>query len=99
MLTDAGFEFTNEKEKAELWVKVMADAEKGSITGSIYVSFVSVIIKVEELQKNKEIYATSIERVRGFSLDYERSSQDAYNKALETLSNETMPALINSVLQ
>jgi hypothetical protein len=99
VLTDAGFEFTSDKENAELWLKVMSDAEKGSVTGSIYVSFVSVIIKVEELQKNKEIYATSLERVRGFSLDYERSSQDAYNKVLETLTKETMPALINSVLQ
>ncbi len=99
ILTDAGFEFTTNKEEAELWVKIVSDAEKGSVTGSIYVSFVSVIIKVEDVSTNRDIYATSIERVRGFSLDYERSSQDAYNKALETLANETMPALISAVLQ
>ena len=99
VLTEAGFEFTNNKDLAELWVKVNADSERGSITGSIYVSFVSVVIKVEDIKAGRDIYATSIDRVRGFSLDYERSSQDGYNKVLETLEKETMPALINAVLQ
>lgn len=98
-LTDAGFELTPHKSEAELWFKISSDAERGSITGSIYVSFVSVIIKVEELKMNREIYATSLERIRGFSLDYERSSQDAYNKALDMLAQETMPSLIQAILQ
>ena len=98
-LTNSGFELTDAKEKAELWVDVNSDSEKGAISGSIYISYVTSIIKVMTLKDNKEIYATTLDRVKGYSLDYERASQEAYNKSLETLEKEKMPEILNSILQ
>jgi len=98
-LTNSGFELTDAKEKAELWVDVNSDSEKGAISGSIYISYVTSIIKVVTLKDNKEIYATTLDRVKGYSLDYERASQEAYNKSLETLEKEKMPEILNSILQ
>ncbi len=98
-LTNSGFELTEAKEKAELWMDINSDSEKGAVSGSIYISYVTSVIKVVSLKDNKEIYATTIDRVKGYSLDFERASQEAYNKSLETLEKEKMPEILNSILQ
>jgi hypothetical protein len=51
------------------------------------------------MKEGKEIYATTLDRVKGYGLDYDKSSIDAYNKALETLEKDRMKEMINSVLQ
>lgn len=98
-LATAGFEFTDDKNLSELWVDVKSDSEKGSATGSIYITYVTAIIKVATTKDNKEIYATTLDRVKGYSLDYERSSQEAYNKSIESLEKEKLPELLNAILQ
>lgn len=98
-LTNSGFELTESKDMAELWVDVNSDSEKGAVSGSIYISYVTSVIKVITLKDNKEIYATTLDRVKGYSLDFERASQEAYNKSLETLEKEKMPEILNSILQ
>lgn len=98
-LATAGFEFTDDKNLSELWVDVQADSEKGSASGSIYITYVTAIIKVATTKDNKEIYATTIDRVKGYSLDYERSSQEAYNKSIDALEKEKLPELLNAILQ
>ena len=98
-LTNSGFELTEARDKAELWVDVNSDSEKGAVSGSIYISYVTSVIKVVSLKDNKEIYATTIDRVKGYSLDFDRASQEAYNKSLETLEKEKMPEILNSILQ
>jgi len=98
-LTNSGFELTDEKAKAELWLDVNSNSEKGAVSGSIYITYVTAVIKVIALRDNKEIYATTLDRVKGYSLDFDRSSQEAYNKSLETLEKEKMPELLNTILQ
>lgn len=98
-LTNSGFELTDEKSKAELWMDINANSEKGAMSGSIYITYVTAVIKVITLKDGKEIYATTLDRIKGYSLDYVRSSQEAYNKSLETLEKEKMPELLNAILQ
>jgi hypothetical protein len=98
-LATAGFEFTDDKNLSELWVDVKADSEKGSASGSIYITYVTATIKVATTKDNKEIYATTLDRVKGYSLDYERSSQEAYNKSIDALEKEKLPELLNAILQ
>ncbi|MEQ8363439.1 MAG: LPP20 family lipoprotein [Cyclobacteriaceae bacterium] len=98
-LTSSGFEFTDSRGKAELWMDINANSEKGAVSGSIYITYVTAVIKVVTLSGNKEIYATTLDRIKGYSLDYERSSQEAYNKSLEVLEREKLPELLNAILQ
>lgn len=98
-LANSGFEFTDDKNLSELWVDVKADSEKGSASGSIYITYVTAIIKVATTKENKEIYATTLDRIKGYSLDYERSSQEAYNKSIDALEKEKLPELLNAILQ
>ncbi len=99
LLANNGFEFTEDRSKADLWFDVKADSEKGSVSGSIYITFLTSVIKVAALKEGKEIYATTLDRVKGYGLDYDRSSIDAYNKAIETLEKERMTELLDTVLQ
>ncbi len=98
-LANSGFEFTDDKTKAELSLDVNSNSEKGSVSGSIYITYVTAVIRVSTATDNKEIYATTLDRIKGFSLDYERSSQEAYNKSLETLEKDKLPELLNAILQ
>ncbi len=98
-LTSSGFEFTNNRSKAELWMDITANSEKGAVSGSIYITYVTAVIKVVTTEGNKEIYATTLDRIKGYSLDFERSSQEAYNKSLEVLEMEKLPELLNAILQ
>jgi hypothetical protein len=99
LLANNGFEFTESRGSADLWFDVKSDSEKGSVTGSIYITYLTSVIKVLALKEGKEIYATTLDRVKGYGLDYDKSSVDAYNKALETLEKEKMNELLNTVLQ
>jgi hypothetical protein len=98
-LANAGFEFTDDRSLSELTLDIDADSEKGAASGSIYISYVTAVIKVATSKENKEIYATTLDRIKGYSLDYERSSQEAYNKSIDVLEKEKLPELLNAVLQ
>ena len=98
-LANQGFEFTDQKNKAELLLDITTDSEKGAVSGSIYITYVTSVIRVSTAKDNKEIYATTLDRIKGYSLDYDRASQEAYNKSLEVLDNEKMPELLNAILQ
>jgi hypothetical protein len=99
MLANNGFEFTEDKGVADLWFDIKADSEKGSVSGSIYITYLTSVIKVLTVKEGKEIYATTLDRVKGYGLDYDKSSVDAYNKALETLEKDRMNEMLNTVLQ
>lgn len=99
LLANNGFEFTESRGSADLWFDVKSDAEKGTITGSIYVTYLTSVIKVLAVKEGKEIYATTLDRVKGYGLDYDKSSVDAYNKAIEALENEKINELLDTVLQ
>ncbi len=73
--------------------------KKGSVSGSIYITYLTGVIKVMTVKEGKEIYATTIDRIRGYGLDYNKSSVDAYAKALETLEKDHMSELLNTILQ
>jgi hypothetical protein len=98
-LANAGFEFTDDRSMSELTLDIRADSEKGAASGSIYITYVTAVIKVATSNENKEIFATTLDRIKGYSLDYERSSQEAYNKSIELLEKEKLPELLNAVLQ
>ena len=98
-LSSNGFEFTDNQSKADFLMEITADSERGSVSGSLYVTYVTAVIRVALATNNKEIYATTLDRIKGYSLDYERSSQEAYNRSIETLEKEKLPELLNAILQ
>lgn len=99
LLATNGFEFTSDRQSADLVLDVQAYSEKGAVSGSIYVTHLSGVIRVLSASDGKEIYTGVLDRVRGFGLDYNRSSQDAYSKAIEIIEKERFSELLNTVLK
>lgn len=99
LLVNNGFEFTSNRYAADLWFDIQADSEKGSVSGSIYITYLTGVIKVMATKEGKEIYNTTLDRVKGYGLDYDKSSVDAYNKALESLEGERLEEILHTVLQ
>lgn len=99
LLATAGFEFSDIQRSADLWFDVKADSEKGAVSGSIYITYLTGVIKVTAVKEGREVYATTLDRIKGYGLDYDKSSVDAYNKAMETLEKDRMTELLNAVLQ
>jgi len=99
LLANSGFEFSDTWKTADLWFDINADSERGSITGSIYVTYLTSTIRVTTVKDSKEVYATTLDRVKGYGLDYEKSSIDSYNKAMDIVEKERMNELLSTVLQ
>jgi hypothetical protein len=99
LLALEGFEFTGDRYAAELWVDVKADCEQGTVSGSIFISYLNGLIRVADINDGREIYSTTLDRIKGYGLDYDRSGQDAYNKAVDAIEKEYMADLLNGILQ
>jgi hypothetical protein len=99
ILSEEGFSLGRIKDKADLWIEVVADTQEGKSSGSIFVTYFDLNIYVIDQQSGVEIHHAGINRLKAYSLNYERSSQSGYEKALEVLENETMPQLIAEILQ
>lgn len=99
LLSEEGFTFGRIKDKADLWVEVAADTAKGKASGSIYITYFNLSINVIDMTTGAEIHHAGIDRLKAYSLNYGRSSQSGYDKALEILEKETMPKLIEEILR
>ncbi|MFM7329223.1 MAG: LPP20 family lipoprotein [Bacteroidota bacterium] len=98
-LTARGFSFTTDPNAAELNLELRSSTEKGSISGSLYITYLDAVIRIVSATNGQELYTTSLDRIKGYSLDYERSGQDATGKAIELLEKEKLPALLEVILQ
>lgn len=99
LLANNGFEFTSDRSKAELVMEVRASSEKGSVSGSIYIVHLSAVIRVSAAKEGRDIYLGTLDRVRGYGLDYNRSSQDAFEKAAEIVEKERFAEMMNAILK
>ena len=99
LLATAGFEFTGAEKTADLRFDITSDSEKGTVSGSIYITYVTSVIRVTAVKEGREVYATTLNRIKGYGLDYDKSSIDAYNKATDSLEKDIIPDLLNAVLQ
>jgi hypothetical protein len=99
VLSAEGFAFGNDKTSADLLVEVAADTEKGKASGSIYITYFNLKINVINVSTGTEVHHAGIDRLKAYSLNYERSSQSGYDKGLEILEKETMPELIDQILR
>ena len=99
VLSSEGFILGRIKDKADLWIEVLSDTDKGKASGSIYITYFNLNINVIDITTGAEIHHARIDRLKAYSLDYERSSQSGYDKAVKMLENETMPQLIEEILR
>ena len=99
MMSAAGFTFTGDRGKADLWMELNANTEEGPVSGSIYITYLTMQVKLTDARSRREIYNGGLDRIKGYSLSFERSSQEAYNQSLELLEEEKAQEIIEAALQ
>jgi len=99
LLSNEGFILGRIKDKADLWIEVLADTEKGKASGSIFITYFNLSINVIDMNTGAEVHHAGINKLKAYSLNYERSSQSGYDKAVEVLETKTLPELIEEILQ
>jgi len=98
-LTAQGFGFTSDQSVAELILEFETTTEQGSVSGSLYITYLDAVIRVRSADNRQELYTATLDRIKGYSLDYERSGQDASTKAIQLLEKEKLPALLDILLR
>ena len=69
------------------------------MSGSLYITYLDAVIRVLAAGNHQELYTTTLDRIKGYSLDYERSGQDATTKAIQLMEKEKLPALLDVLLR
>ena len=98
LMSEAGFTFTKDKDHADLWMDVNANTEQGPVSGSIYITYLTMQVKVTDASSMREIYSGGLDGIKGYSLSFERSSQEAYNQSLELLEEKKAREIIEAAL-
>jgi len=80
-LTDKGFLFTEDKEKANILLHVEGNTRKGNATNGLYISYLDASISMMTV-KGEEYYKDRIENQKGIQLSFEQAGFDAYNKSI-----------------
>ncbi len=99
LMSSAGFTFSSEKKSSDLWVELSADTAPGPVSGSIHITYLTLNIAVVDAKTGQEVYSAGLDKIKGFSLDYQRSSREAYDKSLELLEESAADELIEAVLR
>jgi hypothetical protein len=99
LLSREGFLVSKNRDKADLWMQVVADTKKTKQSGSIYGTSFNLNIKIIDPVTEVETHHAIIDKLKSFSLDYNRSSAKGYEKAMEMIENETLPKLIKQILE
>ncbi len=98
LLSEKGFVFTNDQQRADLLLEISADTEEGGQKGNIFVSHLNLSISVVDNEDKNQIYGVSLDRIKGYSLDYERASREGYAEAIQKIEKETINELISAIL-
>ncbi len=100
LLANNGFEFTDNKPSADLWFDVKSDSEKGTVSGSIYITYLTGVIKVMAVKEGKGDlchHTGPRKRLWPGLRSLERGLPTI--KLLETLEKDKISELLDTVLQ
>ncbi len=97
-LSDKLFSFTDNKEKADVTVKIVTRTTKGTYLerNDLYIVYVDCEISIIDNKTEAEIFNNGFTNLKGMQIrDYENALKDAQQKALQKISNEIIPEMNN----
>ncbi|MDB4835036.1 LPP20 family lipoprotein [Cyclobacteriaceae bacterium] len=92
-LINHGFSLSMDKKRADLLVVISADTKKGSENSGIFITYLTAQFKVTNRRSSIMVYSQSLVDIKGAQLDYDKSSEDAYSKALKPLDKKILPEI------
>ena len=97
LFNEESYVFTDELNDAELYLELETSARQGSETYGLYSAFVDYKITATSLVTGEEVATYSVADVKGISDSYEKAAAKAYEEALKTLREESIPKLFEQL--
>jgi len=84
-LAKAGYQFTNQPEKADYLIQIDASSTTGTQYRGIYFTYVDANLSVVNQKNKKEVFKTHIDQVKGGGANYVKAGKKAFVQAAEKL--------------
>lgn len=97
-LAEKMFSFTDNKEKADVTVRISSRTSKGAYLekNDLYLVYVDCEISITDNKTEAEIFSNGFTNLKGMQIrDYENALKDAQQKALQKISSEIIPEMNN----
>lgn len=97
-LSEKLFSFTDNREKADVTVKIATRTTKGTYLerNDLYIVYVDCEISIIDNKTEAEIFNNGFTNLKGMQIrDYDNALKDAQQKALQKISNEIIPEMNN----
>lgn len=96
-LTRSGLTVTEDLNDATFYIEVMVTTREGSETDGLFSSFCDIEIRVMNVVTGKETASYSLTDIKGLDFSYKEAGEVAINASIDSLRNEIINKLINSV--
>lgn len=93
-LSSKGFEFVSSKDKADMVIRIDANARQGSNIDGICMSFVDANVSLAEVSSGSEIFKNSYTNIKGGGSDFDMAAVKAYSSAAKKIADEIVKLLV-----
>lgn len=95
-LTNYGFSFSQDISKADVVIKLEANARKGTEMHNLFVTWVDMNFSVLDMSTGQEVYKNSFPDIKGIQLDYEKAAVKAFENAAKKVE-EVLPQIMKKI--
>jgi hypothetical protein len=95
-LSDQGFTFTDQPDKADVMIELKAQTRKNANVYNLYSAFADVNLSITNLNTGAEVFKKGLSGVKGIQLDYEKAGVKALESAAKELE-QLMPVIVKAI--
>ena len=97
--SDKGFSFTDDMNKADIYVTIKARSREGSEMFGMYSTFVDCTVSALEMSSGEEIYKNAFNNISGQGLNAEKAGLKAFEIVASKISENMVPKIIQTAGQ
>ncbi|MFA6540825.1 MAG: LPP20 family lipoprotein [Bacteroidota bacterium] len=96
-LSSQGFTFVDDPSKANLMISIKSNGRDGGEYNGLYTIYVDANISVLDLNSGEEVYKTSLNNVKGVSINNEKAGMKAYDEIAAELQKKAIPKILEQL--
>ncbi len=96
-LSSQGFSFVDDPSKANILISIKANGRDGGEYSGMYSVYVDANISVTDLNSGEEVYKTSLNNVKGVSINFDKAGMKAYDEIAADLQKKVIPKILEQI--
>ncbi len=96
VLSEKGFTFTDQPDKADIMIELKARTRKNANVYNLYSAFADVNLSITNMNTGAEVFKKGFTGVKGIQLDYEKAGMKALENAAKKLEQLT-PEIVKAI--